>query len=161
MYRDLILDTFRKYLPQPCLNQRAFIERSPLAPCSAAQRAISRPMPLEAPVTTTTRPGRRGEPPTIGAGDVECSSRCVNTRDFCILTKPLQTWAEKKWTVSLSTSLACPALDGCSRAETFSQLSPIYFAQPCTLETGYKVAMCRRGNQHYMWIYSITGLMLL
>ena len=49
------------------------------APCSAAQSAISLPMPLEAPVTTTTRPARRVEPPTIGEGCVECSWRYGNT----------------------------------------------------------------------------------
>ena len=38
---------------------------------------------------------------------------------------------QKKGTVLLSTSLAWPAVAGCSRAETFSQLSPISFAQPC------------------------------
>ena len=32
----------------------------------------------------------------------------------------------------LSTSLAWPAVAGCSRAETFSQLSSISFTQPCT-----------------------------
>ena len=42
----------------------------------------------------------------------------------------LQTCAEKG-TVLLSTSLAWPAVAGCSRAETFSQLGAIYFAQPC------------------------------
>ena len=38
---------------------------------------------------------------------------------------------QKKKTVLLSTSLAWPAVAGCSRAETFSQLSSISFAQPC------------------------------
>ena len=38
---------------------------------------------------------------------------------------------QKKGTVFLSTSLAWPAVAGCSRVETFSQLSPISFAQPC------------------------------
>ena len=37
---------------------------------------------------------------------------------------------QKKGTVLLSTSLAWPAVAGCSRAETFSQLSSISFAQP-------------------------------
>ena len=37
----------------------------------------------------------------------------------------------KKGTVMLSTSLAWPAVAGCSRAETFSQLSSNSFAQPC------------------------------
>ena len=40
---------------------------------------------------------------------------------------------QKKGTVLLSTSLAWPAVAGCSRAEAFSQLSSISFAQPCTL----------------------------
>ena len=40
---------------------------------------------------------------------------------------------QKKRIVLLSISLAWPAVAGCSRAETFSQLSPISFAQPCTL----------------------------
>ena len=39
---------------------------------------------------------------------------------------------QKKGTVFLSTSLAWPAVAGCSRVETFSQLSSISFAQPCT-----------------------------
>jgi len=39
---------------------------------------------------------------------------------------------QKKRTVLLSTSLAWLAVAGCSRAETFSQLSSISFAQPCT-----------------------------
>ena len=37
----------------------------------------------------------------------------------------------KKETALLSTSLAWPAVAGCSRAETFSQISAISFAQPC------------------------------
>ena len=43
----------------------------------------------------------------------------------------LQTCAEKG-TVMLSTSLAWPAVAVTSQAETFSQLSAISFAQPCT-----------------------------
>ena len=43
----------------------------------------------------------------------------------------VQACAEKK-TVLLSTSLVWPAVAGCTWAETFSQLSSIYFAQPCT-----------------------------
>ena len=38
---------------------------------------------------------------------------------------------QKKGNVLLSTSLAWPAVAGCSRAETFSQPSSISFAQPC------------------------------
>ena len=38
---------------------------------------------------------------------------------------------QKKGTVLLSTRLAWPAVAGCSRAETFSQLSSISFAQLC------------------------------
>ena len=37
-----------------------------------------------------------------------------------------------KGTDLLSTSLAWPAVAGWSKAETFSQLSSIYFAQPCS-----------------------------
>ena len=40
-------------------------------------------------------------------------------------------FCRKKGTVSLSTSQAWLAVAGCSRAETFSQLSSISFAQPC------------------------------
>ena len=39
---------------------------------------------------------------------------------------------QKKGTALLSTSLAWPVVAGCSQAETFSQLSSISFAQPCT-----------------------------
>ena len=62
---------------------------------------------------------------------------------------------QKKGTVLLSTSLAWPAVAGCSRADIFSQLGAISFAQPCrlnftvplinaythpgTVETGYEV----------------------
>ena len=45
---------------------------------------------------------------------------------------------QKKGTVLLSTSLAWPAVADCSRAETFSQLSAISFAQPCSC------IICRR-----------------
>ena len=38
---------------------------------------------------------------------------------------------QKRGTVLLSTSLAWLAVAGCSRAESFSRLSPISFAQPC------------------------------
>ena len=41
---------------------------------------------------------------------------------------------QKKGTVLLSTSLAWLAVAGCCRAETFSQLSSISFAQPCTVK---------------------------
>ena len=40
---------------------------------------------------------------------------------------------QKKGTVLLSTSLAWPAVAGCSWAETFSQLGSISFAQPCSI----------------------------
>ena len=46
---------------------------------------------------------------------------------------------QKKGTVLLSTSLAWPAVAGCSRAETFSQLSSISFAQPCTVTSAGSV----------------------
>ena len=48
---------------------------------------------------------------------------------YCIY---VEAFAEKR-TVLLSTSLAWPAVAGCSRAETFSQLSSISFAQPCNV----------------------------
>ena len=48
----------------------------------------------------------------------------------------IQSCAEKG-TVLLSTSLAWPAVAGCSRAETFSQLNAISFAQPCTYDFTY------------------------
>ena len=38
---------------------------------------------------------------------------------------------QKKGNVLLSTSLAWPAVAGCSQAEIFSQLSSLSFAQPC------------------------------
>ena len=44
---------------------------------------------------------------------------------------PTYRLVQKKGTVLLSTSLAWPAVAGCSRAEAFSQLSSISFAQPC------------------------------
>ena len=49
---------------------------------------------------------------------------------------------QKKGTVLLRTSLAWPAVAGCSPAETFSQLSAISFAQPCThsIWNGCKIA---------------------
>ena len=54
------------------------------------------------------------------------------------ISKRAQTWwqyrvVQKKGNVMLSISLAGPAVAGCSRAETFSQLSAISFAQPCTV----------------------------
>ena len=44
----------------------------------------------------------------------------------------------KKGTVLLSTSLSWPAVAGCSRAETFYQLSSIPFAQPCIVSETQK-----------------------
>ena len=44
---------------------------------------------------------------------------------------PLYRVVQRKRTVLLGTSLTQPAVAGCSRAETFSQLSAISFAQPC------------------------------
>ena len=41
---------------------------------------------------------------------------------------------QEKGTVLLSTSLGWPAVAGCSRAETFSQLSSISFPQPCSVQ---------------------------
>ena len=64
----------------------------------------------------------------------------------------------KKGTVLLSTSLAWPAVAGCSRAETFSQHSPISFAQPCNLQSLGDCSRCqspssffqfRRGEAHW------------
>ena len=49
-----------------------------------------------------------------------------------VLGYSLYRLVQKKDTVLLSTSLAWPAVAGCSRAETFSQLSAFSFAQPCT-----------------------------
>ena len=50
---------------------------------------------------------------------------------------------QKKGTVLLSTSLAWPAVAGCSRAETFSQLSTISFAQPCSsLPSQISISIC-------------------
>ena len=61
---------------------------------------------------------------------------------------------QKKGTVLLSTSLAWPAVAGCSRAETLSQLSTISFAQPCTLYPPLKIRLAiltvepLRGHTH-------------
>ena len=54
---------------------------------------------------------------------------------------------QKKGTVLLSTSLAWPAVAGCSRAETLSQLSSISFAQPCILTIP-------GANLLHFWCYS-------
>ena len=56
---------------------------------------------------------------------------------------------QKKGTVLLSTSLAWPAVAGCSRAETFSQLSSISFAQPCILMrlSARNAYLCSLGRQ--------------
>ena len=48
---------------------------------------------------------------------------------------------QKKGTVLLSNSLAWPAVAGCSWAETFSQLSSISFAQPCTYNRCLKLRL--------------------
>ena len=53
---------------------------------------------------------------------------------------------QKKGTVLLSTSLAWPAVAGCSLADTFSQLSAISFAQPCTLHI-FTISFIRLGHQ--------------
>ena len=47
------------------------------------------------------------------------------------------------------TSLAWPAVAGCSRAETCSQLSAISFAQPCRIQTSYAVL---GGRWHGVWM---------
>ena len=55
-----------------------------------------------------------------------------------VITHNGETWTriyrlvQKKGTVLQITSLAWPAVADCSRAETFSQFSAIFFAQPCT-----------------------------
>ena len=54
---------------------------------------------------------------------------------------------QKKGTVLLSTSLAWPAVAGCSQAETFSQLSSISFAQPCRLNKPAAVLVLILMNQ--------------
>ena len=59
----------------------------------------------------------------------------------------VQTYAEKR-TVLLSTNLAWPAVAGCSRAETFSQLSAISFAQPCM----FKINSFRTCLQSIFWL---------
>ena len=62
----------------------------------------------------------------------------LNARKCCIIVQLLKVMSyrllQKKGTVLLSTSLAWQAVAGCSRAETFSQLSAISFAQPCTVD---------------------------
>ena len=57
--------------------------------------------------------------------------RLPGVSHLCIFPATLYRLVQKKRTVLLSTSLAWPAVAGCSRAETFSQLSSISFAQPC------------------------------
>ena len=57
-----------------------------------------------------------------------CSSQLIQEVLGCSLYRLVL----KKDTVLLRTSLVWPAVAGCSRAETFSQLSAISFAQPCT-----------------------------
>ena len=51
--------------------------------------------------------------------------------DALSLSLSLYRLVQKKGTVLQSTRLAWPAVAGCSRADTFSQLSAISFAQPC------------------------------
>ena len=51
----------------------------------------------------------------------------------------LYSLVQKKGTVLLSTSLAWPAVAGCSWAETFSQLSAISFAQPCIVDVDVNI----------------------
>ena len=54
---------------------------------------------------------------------------------FPLSSKEMYTYrlVQKKGTVLLSTSLAWPAGAGCSRAETFSQLSSIFFLNPAEM----------------------------
>ena len=56
----------------------------------------------------------------------------VNKTQYTRTWDALYRLVQKKGTVLLSTSLAWPAVAGCSRAVTFSQLSAISFPQPCT-----------------------------
>ena len=60
------------------------------------------------------------------------SMRALDDALSLSLSLSLYRLVQKKGTVLLSTRLAWPAVAGCSRADTFSQLSPISFAQPCT-----------------------------
>ena len=61
-------------------------------------------------------------------------SSCKAVQGFAhLVPKTMYSLVQKKGTVLLSTSLAWPAVTGCSRAETFSQLSSISFAQLCTV----------------------------
>ena len=57
----------------------------------------------------------------------------LTDKQTCQQTNMKETYrlVQKKGTVLLSSGLAWPAVAGCSRAETFSQLSAISFAQPC------------------------------
>ena len=60
-----------------------------------------------------------------------CSAKCWVREDYFLeVTTEL---CRKKELFLLSTSLAWPAVAGCSRAETFSQLSSITFSLPCSL----------------------------
>ena len=75
-----------------------------------------------------------GGGPLIGEAKREriCkSAACVLRPGTTVLI--LYRLVHKKRTVLLSISLAWPAVAGCSQAETFSQLSAISFAQPCTV----------------------------
>ena len=56
------------------------------------------------------------------------------------LAENVQACAEKR-TISLSTSLVLPAVAGCSRAETFSQLSSISFPQPYTKQKTFDLSL--------------------
>ena len=56
---------------------------------------------------------------------------------------------QKKGTVFLSTSQSWPAVAGCSKAETFSQLSSISFAQPC-------MCFCRDGARYEVHIHQLV-----
>ena len=60
--------------------------------------------------------------------ELSVSYNCI----FVVIAAITYRVVQKKGTVLLSNSLAWPAVAGCSRAETFSQLSSISFAQPCT-----------------------------
>ena len=60
------------------------------------------------------------------------SPQCIPGKRNIHFKDSLYRLVQKKRTVLLITSLAWPAVAGCSRAETFSQLSAISFAWPCT-----------------------------
>ena len=96
----------------------------------------------------------------IRAMNDACCTRAKNSIhpvhcQSCYRERPVRTSyyrvVQKKRTVLLSTSLAWPAVAGCSRAETFSQLSSISFAQPCSVILVQITKDYRVNNPN--WIY--------